>query len=76
MEDKTLIVKEVFGIPEWYLLTEKEEDKLFKYIIKTRNEDEARLFRAMDCSAYCDEQFCFFLRSILGRYPGTMLLLQ
>lgn len=70
MDDKTLIVKEVFGIPEWYLLSEREENKLFKYIITTRNEDQARLFRAMDCSAFCDEQFCFFCAAYMGDIQG------
>ena len=70
MDDKTLIVKEVFGIPEWYLLSEKEENKLFKYIINTRNEDEARLFRAMDCSAFCEEQFCYFCATYWGDIQG------
>ena len=27
MDDKTLMVKEIFGIPEWSLLMEKEENK-------------------------------------------------
>ena len=67
MDDKTLIVKEVFRIPEWYLMTEKEENKLFKYIMDTQgNENQARLFRAMDCSAFCDEQYCYFCAASWG----------
>ena len=61
MDDKTLKVKEVFRKPEWYLMTEKEENKLFKYIMDIQgNENQAPLFPAMGCSALCDEQYCYF----------------
>ena len=60
MADKTQFVKWVFGIPEWYLMTEREENKLFGYICEARNIQEANLHRIMDCSTICDEQFCFF----------------
>ena len=54
------LVKAVFKIPEWYVMSEKEEKKIYKYICETSNHDEARLFRLMDCSTCCDESFCFF----------------
>lgn len=57
---KTSFVKAVFGIPDWYVLTGTEEEKLFKYICETRDYHEARLHRFLDCSAFCDDQFCFF----------------
>ena len=57
---RTNFVKTVFGIPAWYLLSVREENKLFKYIREARNIEEAHLFRVMDCSTICDEQFCFF----------------
>lgn len=63
MADKTTItefVKAIFAIPDWYLLSEKEENKLMNYIRDARNAQEARLHRFIDCSAFCDEQFCFF----------------
>ena len=66
MAEKTLLVKEVFHIPDWYLLTEKEEDKLFRYIFEARDENEARLARFMDCTAICDEQYCFFCSLYCG----------
>ena len=66
MVDKTSIVREVFQLPDWYLLSENEENKLFKYIESTRDSNEARLFRAMDCPAYCDEDYCFFCSAYWG----------
>ena len=51
------LVKAVFKIPEWYAMPEK---KLNKYTCETRNQNEAHLFRLMDCSTCCDESFCFF----------------
>ena len=53
-------VKTVFGIPAWYLLSEREENKLFKYIREARNIEEAHLYRVMDGSTIYNEQFCFF----------------
>ena len=54
------LVKAVFTIPEWYVMLEKEEKKLYKCICETRNQNEAHLFPLMDCSSCCDESFCFF----------------
>ena len=56
-------VKCAFWIPEWYVMSKREEDKLRKYIRDTRSQDEARMFRIMDCSAFCDERFCYFCAS-------------
>lgn len=63
---KTQFVKAVFGIPDWYLVSEREEEKLFKYICEARTISEANLFRVMDCSTICDEQFCYFCASEEG----------
>ena len=32
MADITKIVKTVFEIPDWYLMSEREKDKLYSYV--------------------------------------------
>ena len=66
MVNKMLIVRKVFGKPDWYLLSEQEENKLFKSICDTRDEDKASLFHFMDCTTICDEQFCYFCLAYWG----------
>ena len=58
---KTNFVKAVFGIPDWYILSEMGEERLFKYICETRNIYEANLFRVIDCSTnFVLVSFVFF----------------
>ena len=59
MADITKIVKTVFEIPDWYLMSEREKDKLYSYVREAACVQEARLFRMLDCSAYCVEELCF-----------------
>ena len=54
------IIKSVFGIPKWYVLSEKEEQRLFNYIMSTETVQEAIFNRILDCSTFCDEASCYF----------------
>ena len=49
-----------FHFPEWYRMTQTEVDKLFSYILEASCAEEARLFRKLDCSAFCRELLCYF----------------
>ncbi|MES9884141.1 MAG: hypothetical protein ABW185_25120 [Sedimenticola sp.] len=53
------IVRVCFRIPAWYLLTKREEERLIQYILDEQTIRDAWWARELDCSAYCDEQFCF-----------------
>ena len=59
-QQRTAFVKYVFGIPNWYLMSDVEEKKLIGYINEARTIQDARLFRTLDCSTMCDEKFCYF----------------
>ena len=59
----TEYVKLVFRIPEWYILSEKEECKLRNYL------NEASTHRFLDCCAYCDGRFCYFCAAYDGDVP-------
>ena len=54
------IVRTIFGIPRWYKMSRKEETKLFGYLLDSANVFEALMCRILDCSAFCDEDSCFF----------------
>lgn len=60
MADVSKIVRRVFNIPDWYVMCESEKEKLFRYIQEANCAQEARLFRILDCSAFCVEEKCFF----------------
>ena len=58
MGDLIKVVRKVFEIPEWYDISDVE---LRKDLIKeTSCAQETRLFRMLDCSAFCDEENCYF----------------
>ena len=52
----------IFDIPAWYehMMSSEEEKKLIKYVMEASCVMEARLYRILDCSAFCMEKFCFF----------------
>ena len=54
------IVKRVFYLPTWYTPSITETARLFAYVLKENSESEARIARFLDCSAYCNEEDCFF----------------
>lgn len=56
----TRLVKMVFQIPEWYVMSKYEEDKLFKLVKEATSVAEVNWFRILDCSAFCREEFCYF----------------
>ena len=56
-ENKTWLVKLWFQIPEWYVLSVEEENKLFRYIITER--ENSYTARYLDCEAMCDGTLCF-----------------
>ena len=60
MADSIKAVKKVFEIPEWYEIKDVELRKLLDLIKEASCEQEARLFRMLDCSAFCDEENCYF----------------
>ena len=65
---RTCFVKRMFEIPDWYLMTEKEENKLYKYLCESRYSQEAKFIRLLDCSTtcICDERFCYFCPAYAG----------
>ena len=56
---RTEYVKLVFGIPDWYFMTKKEEDKLSAYMRMTNTHQDARMYRFLDCTTICDERLCY-----------------
>ena len=62
MSDIRRGILKIFDKPEWYeqLMTKEEERKLLGYVMEASCVMEARLFRLLDCSAYCVESKCFF----------------
>ena len=54
------IVRSVFGVPGWYVLSDNEEQKLFSYLMTAQTVPEAILKRILDCSTICDEKYCYF----------------
>ena len=61
-ENKTWLVKLWFQIPEWYILSVEEENKLFRYIITER--ENSYTARYLDCEAMCDGTLCFFCSEV------------
>ena len=43
------------------IMSKFEEEKLFKLIEEAMCAPEARLYRMLDCSAFCNELMCFIL---------------
>ena len=70
MADLIKVVKKVFEIPEWYEIKDVELRKLLDLIKEASCEQEARLFRMLDCSAFCDEENCYFCRDF-SRHSGS-----
>lgn len=58
--DKASMVKNVFGIPDRYVMSDIEEEKLFQLVCEASTRREARLYRMLDCSAFCREKLCYF----------------
>ena len=55
------IVKQVFEIPEWYEISDVETSKLVNLIKEASCKQEARLIWMLECSAYCEEEKCYFV---------------
>lgn len=68
MADIEKIVRTVFEIPDLYQMPKGEKDKLYSYVIEATCAQEARLFRMLDCSAYCVEEQCFFCGNFSQQY--------
>lgn len=60
MADIATLVRRIFRIPVWYEMSDFEQEKLYKYIKEASCPQEARLYRMLDCSAFCVEEKCFF----------------
>ncbi|MEW8544942.1 MAG: hypothetical protein AB2693_15560 [Candidatus Thiodiazotropha sp.] len=62
MSERLDIILQVFDIPKWYgpHMSKEEEQKLFRLIQEASCPQEARLFRKLDCSAFCVEEKCYF----------------
>lgn len=50
----------VFKLPDWYIPSVNEILRLARYIDTERSDNESRWARYLDCSAFCDENDCFF----------------
>ena len=62
MSDRLSFILKVFQIPSWYgeIISKQEKKKLWNCIMEASNAKEARLFRVLDCSAFCIEKKCYF----------------
>ena len=60
MADMIKLVRKIFAIPEWYPMSDSELKKLVQNITEATCPQEARLYRILDCSAYCNGKDCFF----------------
>ena len=61
-QNKTWLVKLWFSIPNWYVLSTVEEDKLLNYIVTER--ENSRIARCLDCTTICNEQYCYFCSEV------------
>ena len=66
----TKAIKKVFEIPETYEMSAYEESKLLRIIEEAKSVMNARVYRALDCSAFCFEDKCFFCS---GGKPGNKI---
>lgn len=66
MADRNIIVRDVFDIPNAYVMSLSEEKRLYAYILETTCKEEANWFRLLDCSAFCREEDCYFCSSPCG----------
>lgn len=59
------ILKSIFGIPKWYVLSQNEESRLIKYFDEANDSvEQANVNRILDCSTICNEDDCFFCSEI------------
>ena len=58
------IVREVFNISLTYILSKSEKKRLFTYVQEASSPEEARLYRLLDCSAFCEDD-CFFWKALV-----------
>lgn len=67
MNDRlTNSIKKIFELPNWYLPSETEINKLFTYVRNEGNIRRAKSARSLDCSAFCPGTDCYFCMDI---YP-------
>ena len=64
MASDIAIVRKVFQLPSWYIPSNSEVTRLASYLKSENSEDEARWARFLDCSAFCNEEDCFFCGEI------------
>ena len=62
MSERVDVILDIFKIPKWYgkIMSKFEEEKLFKLIEEASCAADARLYRMLDCSAFCNERRCYF----------------
>ena len=46
-------IKVIFQIPDMYVMSDYEEKKLLKILQEAKSLADARLYRMLDCSAFC-----------------------
>ena len=63
---KSWLVKKFFSIPDWYVLSETEEGRLFDLIIREQPSSfaQAHFIRMLDCSAFCTIYDCYFCSNL------------
>ena len=49
------IVREVFNISLTYILSKSEKKRLLAYVQEASCPEDARLYRLLDCSAFCED---------------------
>ena len=54
------LICRVFVIPTTYEFSKTERERLYQYIQEASCHEEARLYRKLDCSAFCRIKYCYF----------------
>ena len=61
MLEKLNLILKGFQIPKWYgpSISKEEEQRLFNLIQEASYPHEARMYRILECSAFCVEEKCY-----------------
>lgn len=62
-------LRRIFGIPEWYIFSQQELQRLSGYVRDSQSLREVMLSRYLDCEAFCEGENCFFCGEIIPVFP-------
>ena len=65
MNDRlTSLIQRIFEIPSWYIPSESELNRLYRYVRDEGSVRRAKVARTLDCSAFCEGIDCYFCSEI------------